>query len=139
MGYVITLVVDLAGALLAMTMIGLFMSRDHSASGSAEYTAQPDLLFAAAVVLQNESDIKTRVVEETPGVRRVSEIIEEPGAAFGGRWTLDFEPCPGGTRLTITEDGHVYNPLFRFLGRFTFSHKPTLNQFLKTLLSRIRV
>lgn len=137
MGYVITIVVGLIGALLAMTAVGLFLPRDHSASGSAEFAATPESLFAAAVGLQNESEVKTRVVDEMNGVRRVTEVIEEPGAAFGGRWTLVFEPCESGTRLTITENGHVYNPLFRFLARFTFGHKATLNQFLKSLQSRI--
>ena len=36
----------------------------------------------------------------------------------------------GGTRLTITEDGEVYNPLFRFVSRFIMGHTSSIDRYL---------
>ncbi len=42
-----------------------------------------------------------------------------------------------GTRLTITENGEVYNPIFRFMSRFVFGHTATMDQFLSDLKKRV--
>ena len=39
----------------------------------------------------------------------------------------------GGTALRITEDGEVYNPLFRFMSQFVFGHHATVDTFLTDL------
>ncbi len=52
---------------------------------------------------------------------------------FGGTWTYVLVPDVAGTRLTITEDGEVYNPLFRFLSRFVFSQTATIDTYLRHL------
>lgn len=114
-----------------------FLPRDHVASVNTSFAAAPEKVFDLAVVLQNESDLKTRVTVEDRPLRRVTEIVEERGAAFGGTWTLEFRPTGDETELTITERGHVYNPLFRFLARFMFGHHATMNTFLKTLHTRV--
>jgi hypothetical protein len=137
MGYVITVLVGLIGALLAMTAVGFFLPRQHVATGSAVFRAPAEKLYELAVALQGESDIPARVSEEERPWKRVTEIIEERGAAFGGTWTLEFEAEGNDTRLTITERGHVYHPLFRFLAKFAFGHEATLKTFLKTLQHRV--
>jgi hypothetical protein len=137
MGYTITAVVCLIGALGAMTTVGFFLPRDHVASVFAFLKAEPEVIFDEAVRLQGESDIKTKVTSEVRPKSRVTEIIEEPGAAFGGTWTLEIQPTDDGGNLTITERGKVYNPLFRFLSRFVFGHESTAQQFLATLKKRV--
>lgn len=137
MGYMITFVVCLTGAIFAMVAVGFFLPRDHIAAGSENFTADPEKLFDLAVELQTASDVKTRVTEEVRPKRRVTEIIEGKGAAFGGTWTLEIETADEGrTRLKITERGKVYNPLFRFLSKFVFGHHATIETFLKTLRQR---
>lgn len=137
MGYLITLLVCLVGSLAAMTLVGFFLPRDHTASVFAFINAEPEAIFDAAVKLQNESDIKTKVTQEQRPKSRIAEIVEERGAAFGGTWTLEIEPTDDGGKLTITEHGRVYNPLFRFLSRFVFGHESTAKQFLATLRKRV--
>lgn len=137
MGYAITLVVCLLGALAAMTVLGLALPREHTASVYAFIKAEPDAIFDAVVDLQNTSDIKTHVTKELRPKLRVTEIVESPGAAFGGTWTVVIEPTDEGGKLTITENGRVYNPLFRFLSRFTFGHDATAKQFIATLRKRL--
>lgn len=133
MGYLITFVVALVGALLAMTAVGFFLPVNHTASGSGEFSMAAEQVFDAAVKLQEQSDVKARVTEELRPSRRVTEIIEEKGSPFGGTWTLELVENGTTTKLTITENGRVYNPLFRFLSRFTFGHRATIDAFLKSL------
>jgi uncharacterized protein YndB with AHSA1/START domain len=75
------------------------------------------------------------VTESEPPSRWVTRIAE-PGAPFGGTWTYTLASDPdGGTILTVTEDGEVYNPLFRFLSRFVVGRGATLEKHLNALES----
>jgi uncharacterized protein YndB with AHSA1/START domain len=65
----------------------------------------------------------------------VSEIVDE-GLPFGGRWTYTLEPTTTGTRVTITEDGFVYNPLYRVVSRFT-GYETTARAYLDALEARM--
>ena len=85
------------------------------------------------------------VYEERGGpgpVRYVVESEREPtelvtrivdNADFGGTWTYRLEESAGGCRLSITEDGVIYNPLFRFFARFVFGYEATLEGYLEAL------
>lgn len=56
---------------------------------------------------------------------------------FGGSWTWDLAPRPGGgTVITITERGEVYNPLFRLLARYLFSPYDSLERYARDLAAR---
>jgi len=48
-------------------------------------------------------------------------------------------PPGGSTTLTITEDGFVTNPIFRFLSRTVFSTASTLEKFLVDLGAHLGV
>src|SRR5688572_29890313 len=55
------------------------------------------------------------VTREADSPRRlVREIIDEK-KVFSGTWTWQLEPAGEGTRLTLTENGRVENPVFRFM------------------------
>ena len=71
-----------------------------------------------------------------PGKRLVNRIAD-PSLPFGGRWTYDLAPDGDGTRLTITENGEVYNPVFRFVSRFIMGHTRTIDQFLTDLQRKL--
>lgn len=59
--------------------------------------------------------------------------IADPSLPFGGKWTYELIPSGDSTTLRITEDGEVYNPLFRFVSRFVFGHHATIDQYLRDL------
>jgi hypothetical protein len=59
--------------------------------------------------------------------------IDSTDLPFGGTWTYRIAPAAGGSDLTITEDGEVYNVFFRFMSRFVFGHQATLDKFLTGL------
>jgi len=59
-----------------------------------------------------------------------------PDAAFGGTWTYEVAAVDGGSQVTITEDGWVANPLFRFLSHTVFGVHGTMDGYLKALGKR---
>lgn len=63
--------------------------------------------------------------------------IEGKNLPFGGTWTYRLEPADSGTKITITEDGEVYPPAFRFLSKFVFGHTKTIEGFLASLSARM--
>lgn len=72
------------------------------------------------------------VVERIPPARMVTRIADRE-LPFGGGWTFEIEPAegaPGGTLLRITEDGEVYNPVFRFVSRFVLGHTRSIERYL---------
>lgn len=71
-------------------------------------------------------------IEAVPPRRMVGRIAD-PKLPFGGTWTYEIEPADGGSQVTITENGEIYNPLFRFLARYFFGYHGALETYLKQL------
>ena len=46
---------------------------------------------------------------------------------------MSSRPTDAGTRLTITENGEVYNPIFRFVSRFFLGYTSTMESVLRAL------
>ena len=63
--------------------------------------------------------------------------IADPTLPFGGTWTYRITAAAGGSDLSITEDGEVYNPIFRFVSRFVFGHTATIDTFIRHLQARV--
>lgn len=59
--------------------------------------------------------------------------IDGTEQGFGGSWTWRLDALPAGTMVTITEEGEVYSPLFRFFSRFVFGHHGTMEGQLRDL------
>ena len=144
---------------LVVLAVGWSLPVQHRASGSVRVAAPPAAVFALVtnvaeypawrtgvtsveVLARDEAgapmrfrerggdgDILFEVAERIPERRLVTRIAD-PSLPFGGRWTFDFTPTGGGTELRITEDGEVYNPLFRFVSRFMMGHERSIVRFL---------
>jgi hypothetical protein len=63
--------------------------------------------------------------------------IANPALPFGGTWTYEVRPTPHGSTLTITEDGEIYNPLFRVMARFVFGYEGTMAAYLAAAEARL--
>ena len=87
---------------------------------------------------QNAGGFPVRLIveEAVPPSRLVTRIDAEPGAAFGGTWTYELAPEQSGTRLTVTEDGYVSNPVFRVLMRVMGTHR-TADGYLRALGTKL--
>ena len=76
------------------------------------------------------------IVEQTPPSRLVTRIAD-PDQPFGGTWTWEITPEGSGSRITVTERGEVYNPVFRFMARFVFGYTSTIESHLAALSARL--
>lgn len=65
--------------------------------------------------------------------RRLVTRIADRNLPFGGEWEYELAPVGDGTRVTITERGEVYNPVFRFVSRFVMGHTATIDDYLRAL------
>ncbi|HZP51481.1 SRPBCC family protein [Actinocrinis sp.] len=79
--------------------------------------------------------ITFEVAEAIAPTRLVTRIVD-PDLPFGGTWTYEIAPAPDGCIVTVTEDGEVYSPLFRFVSRYVMGHTATLDRNLKALTRR---
>ena len=148
---------------ILVIVIGYSLPKGHSVSRTATVALPPDALYALLIdvdryqswrpdvkALQRhpDRDGKPAWTEEMSGMKiplRFERMeppsvlvsrIADPSLPFGGTWTYRIEPAPGGAAVTITEDGEVYNPFFRFMSRFVFGHTATIDAFLKNLQAR---
>ena len=63
--------------------------------------------------------------------------IADVNLPFGGTWTYEIAPVSGGSTLTITEDGEIYNPIFRVMSRFVFGYESTITSYLAAAEKRL--
>jgi len=160
MRWVLGVVGLLVGVVVVIVVVGYMLPKAHVASASAQYAAPPESLWtsltevstfpqwrkdlARVEVLPDENGqrgwrehgkndaITYRVVEAEPPRRLVARIADE-NLPFGGTWTYELAPAGTGTRLTITERGEVYNPIFRFVSRLVLGYTGTMTAVLRAL------
>lgn len=64
---------------------------------------------------------------------KLVRIIAKDGLPFGGTWTYELADAPGGTQLTLTEDGFVNPPIFRAMAKWFFGLDTTQRDYLAHL------
>ena len=165
MKWIVGLVVGFVGLVAVVVGVGLLLPEKHRASESARFRVGTDRLWEVITNFDayptwrtgvtaveplpdmnghsvwKETDshnegIPYETVESVPNKRLVRRIAD-PKLPFGGTWTFDFEATPEGATLTITEDGEVYNPIFRFVSRFIFGHTKNIHGYLNDLQTKV--
>lgn len=154
----------LLALVIVATLVGTRLPRVHRAACRASFSVGPEALFATLVDVESfpawhpgvraarrvepvagrrsfeedssDGTVRYVVEEETPPLRLVVRIVDD-GLPYGGTWTYELVPEGGRTRVTITEDGHVDPPLFRFLARFVFGHHASLEASLAALGAKL--
>jgi hypothetical protein len=151
----------LAGlALLAavVALVGAMLPRAHRATRQARYRQTPEAIyFTLAGPVDWRSDVKAfgnlpdrdgrkqwweqdthgqtvtyELVEDKMPSRRVVRIADK-NLPFAGTWTFDIAPDSEGCVVRITEDGEVYNVIFRFMARFFFGYTSNIEGYLRDL------
>ncbi len=147
----------LVAFVLLVLVIGWLQPVRHRASRQATFALPPDSVYAAIadverypawrsklksveLVARDSADRSYRevsadgailyVVEEAVLGRRYVTRIADNSLPFGGTWTFELTRTAAGTTLRITEDGEVYNPIFRFVSRFVLSHHTAIDTYL---------
>lgn len=103
----------------------------------------PDVDGSPSFREHSRHGVITFVVDESiaPDAGRTGRLvtrIADDTLPFGGRWIHEVaDQAGGGTRVTITEEGVVRNPVFRFLSRFVFGHTASIDAFLRDLAAHL--
>ena len=154
----------LAGLVLLVVLVGLFLPVRHTATVEREVRGTPEEVWRVITDVEGFSGwrpdvdraerlepiggwpawreegpngpLTFAIAAVEPRRRLVTEIVDE-GLPFGGRWTYLLEPSQTGTRLTITEDGYIYNPVYRFVSRFFMGYEGTAQTYLDALETRM--
>jgi len=148
----------IVGIVAIITLIGFALPVGHRAQRQVTVTATPTQVFAlittieafptwrpglkSVEVLPSTADGKRRfrevsgdgtitfVMDTVDPPRRLVTRIDDKALPFGGSWTYEIIPSDSGTTLRITEDGEVFNPIFRFVSKFVMGHDRTIRQYL---------
>jgi hypothetical protein len=146
-------------ALIAMVgVIGALLPQHHVATRAARFKASPERLFALiagnqswrpdlkvcelvtgadGTQLQRETSLRGETIayalEDAMPPHTIRRRIATQNLPYGGSWRFVLEPVAGGTRVQITEDGDVYNPVFRFVSKLVVGHTATLDAYLRAL------
>jgi hypothetical protein len=78
--------------------------------------------------------LQLATTESTPPTRMVREIAEE--GPFSGRWEIDIVPTGEGTKVTITENGKIPNPIFRFISKYVIGQTTQMERYLTNLAKK---
>ena len=155
----------LAGFVELVAISGFFLPREHHVARSLKLVkTSPDAVWAAisnhaedptwrsdvAATLRladahghavwqdqfkNGQRMSYETVESIPNQKLVRLIVDS-GGPFGGTWTYSLHPEGAGTRITITEDGWVSNPIFKVVGKFIIGYHATMENYLKHLSAK---
>jgi len=145
-------------------VVGYRLPEDHTASRDKVFSATPERIFkeistpsaypkwrsgvqqvqiladSAGMPRFRESAMSgdvTYVVEHQTPNRQYVVTIADASLPYSGSWTFDLTPVAGGTQLSITEEGSVHNPFFRFMSRYVFGHFKTIDGYLSDLDKRL--
>lgn len=155
----VAVVVLLVGA---VALIGMTLPQNHTASRSAHLDESPDSLWSIITDVERypswRKDIDSverlggdqrlawreksggdRITYEATALERPAHFVShiaDKSLPFGGSWDYRIEPNGTGSKLTITENGEVYNPIFRFVSRFVIGHTATIDKYLTALAAR---
>lgn len=147
------------GLLLLMALAGSLIPKSHSATRRATFRGPASEVWTAITDIDNfptwRSGLKSverlpdregrpvwkeisghgpmtlEQVESRPPSKFVGRIVGE--RAFGGTWTYQLTVSGGATTLAVTEDGEIYNLVFRFMARFIFGYAAALETYLRDL------
>ncbi|MFZ0771314.1 MAG: SRPBCC family protein [Candidatus Sulfotelmatobacter sp.] len=144
--------------ILAVVVTGSLLPKRHVVSRSASYRATPEHLFSLIAGPQNwrpdvlrceaapDANGRELMRETTRGGETVTyELLDRVPAKsltrriatenlpYSGAWTYSLQPDGEITVVRITEDGQVYNPVFRFMSRFVLGHTRTMDAYLRAL------
>ena len=137
MRWVIWVVGSLAVIVAVVAIVGSMLPQQHTASRTARVALAPAALYPILVQMaQASTDPPVRVERQEPPSLLVT-TISDPKLPFGGSWTYWLEPAgTAASDLTITENGEVYNVIFRFMSRFVFGHHATMDAFIRELQAK---
>ena len=116
-------------------------------AGVEEYPAWRSGVDSVQLLTGQSDTLAWREVSGGDRISFVAEVFEAPSRLvtrisdkslpFGGSWEYRIDRDGTGSKVTITENGEVYNPIFRFASRFLIGHTATMDKYLSDLAARL--
>ena len=161
----VLLLVGLLAALILLPMIGgMFLPRGHTVTSSVVLAQPIDSVWSVVSDLTSYPswwrDVKSmervedgvgevswlqrdaqgqelpiEIVASDPPIQLVTRIANDK-LPFGGTWTYSLESVSSGCRVTLTEDGEIFNPVFRVVARYIVGYHGTIDRYLIALGAR---
>jgi hypothetical protein len=154
----LTMVASIVLLILAVMVTGLLLPKRHVVSRSAAYHDNPERLFSLIAgpqtwrpdVLRCETlpdangrelirettrggeSITYEVLDRVPP-KSLKRRIASENLPYSGTWTYSLQSNGESTIVRITEDGQVYNPVFRFISRLVLGYTHTMDAYLRAL------
>ncbi len=164
---VFVLVALLALTVLVVVSIGAFLPSQHISTRAARFLQPPTAIWQAITDYEKfpawrKDVVKVEALPDLNGKpawrefgkqggsipfqvmvmvppRALVTRIADPKLPFGGTWTYEISPqTDGSSLLRITENGEIYNPIFRFASRFILGYSRTQKEYLQALGARFR-
>jgi hypothetical protein len=146
-----------------VVLLGSLLPRNHRATRLAVFKASPDAVFSVISDFQGTASWRTGIkeiemvstqqpvrfrergsngtilyqVDACEPSRRIVTRIADDSLPFSGTWTQVLTARGDGTELSVTEDGAVRNPVFRFMSHYFFSPTKTMDIYLRDLGVRL--
>jgi uncharacterized protein YndB with AHSA1/START domain len=159
MKWLLAAIAAVLALVVAVLVIGALLPREHTAAVRATYAQPPEAVYDVIAdvgasaswragvdsvrVMDGIDSVRWTEYSSFGGMTMVHERAERPrlvvariadeSEGFGGTWTYELVPAAAGTRLTITERGVVYNPIFRFVSKYVFGHYRSLEAYARDL------
>jgi uncharacterized protein YndB with AHSA1/START domain len=164
MRYVLLTLAAVVALIVVVVLVGWMLPVAHRSTREATFKAAPADLFKLITDVQKAPEWRSSVkeVQVLPSVgghaqfreigkngsilfqvdsiepdRLLVTRIADRSLPFGGKWTYELVPRGDSTTLRITEDGEVYNPVFRFVSRFIMGHTATIDEYLRDVRNRV--
>jgi hypothetical protein len=162
--WLLYILAGLVGLVALLAAIGAMMPKEHTASRAVRFRPKAPELFATVSDFAKYPEWRTGVsrvdVEGAlgPGViirehgangtipyrievfeppSKIVTRIADPSLGFGGTWTFEVFQNDSGSELVLTENGEIYNPIFRVLGKFFFSPYETIDTYMADLKRKV--
>lgn len=125
------------GVVAGAYLLGRRLPVRHRVSGTVDLPVPPERLWRAITdpASARAGGTAFQTTEAQPPRRLVRQVVGE--SSFGGTWTYVIEDVRNGSRLSITEDGEVYNPFFRFMSRYVIGQRRTMDSYFAELRRQI--
>jgi uncharacterized protein YndB with AHSA1/START domain len=164
MKWVLIIFIGFAVIVALTALVGSRLPQSHRASRAKVFAVDPDVVWSIITdveafpawregvkrverlpdrngcpmwIEEGQSGKITFAVDRMERPHLLVSRIADRDLAFGGTWTYEITREENGSRLVITENGEVYNPLFRFMARFIFGYDATARAYLTSLDKRL--
>lgn len=159
MKWVLIVAAVLVGLPLILATVGMMLPKEHVASRKAKFKQSPETIWATITnfaelpswrglkkierladldgkpvwIEYGSQDPLTYQITMLDPPRKMVTTICDKKLPYGGNWAYEISPTADGCTLTLTENGEIYNPLFRVLAKLIFGYHSNLDNYLKAL------